>query len=59
MKLVLKHFKSLNKILVTLKFREHYSLLTSCLLACMLLEYCMFISTYEARINALLHITIF
>ncbi len=41
-------------IKVTLYFMDQFSLLTSCLLACILLAYWLFISTYKAHINALL-----
>ncbi len=35
-----------------------FSVLTSCLLACILIAYCMFISTYKALIHALFYMNI-
>ncbi len=40
-------------------FRDQFSLLTSCLLACILLAYWLFFSVYRAHINALFCMTIF
>ncbi len=44
---------------VTLLIREHYSLLTRCLSAFMLLAYWLFISIYKAHSDALFCKTIF
>ncbi len=38
------------ELLVTLYYRDQFSQLTSCLLACLLLTYWLFISTYKAHI---------
>ncbi len=43
----------LKVILVTFHFKDQFSRLTNCLLACLLLAYWVFISTYKAHINAL------
>ncbi len=48
-----------DKISVTLYFKNQFSLLTSCLLANILLAYWLFISTYKAHVNALFCMTIF
>ncbi len=40
----------MNIFLVTLYYRDQFSLLTSCLLACLLLTYWLFISVYKAFI---------
>ncbi len=44
---------------VTLDFKDQFSLLTSCLLACILLAYWLLIAPYKANLNVLFCMTIF